>query len=162
MKFNPIKPNPAPKLIPNAILLGLAMWLIQSATPSALAAGPFYWDNLTGAGFGTAGGTWSSSGNTGVPGWNADSTGTATPGTVITATTDTSENFGTGTTGGGLAAGTVTVSGAVNAGPLVFGSLSGAIVLSGGTSITLPASPPFRSATRRIPSAFRSPALPPV
>jgi fibronectin-binding autotransporter adhesin len=122
-----------------ALLLALAVLLNQFAVPSAFAAGPFYWDNLTGAGFGTAGGTWSSAGNTGIPGWSTDSTAAADPSgaNIITTTNDTSENFGSGTAG--LAAGTVTVSGAVNSGNIIFGSASGAITISGGTSITLPA-----------------------
>jgi autotransporter-associated beta strand protein len=124
---------------PAFALLALAL-LTQFAAPSAFAQTIHYWDNQTGAGFGTAGGTWSSSGNAGIPGWSTDSTGNTDPSgaNIITGTTDTSENFGSVTAG--LATGTISVSGAVNAGSnIVFGAASGNITLSGGTSITLPA-----------------------
>ena len=113
--------------------------LALSAAPSVHAAGPYYWDNLAGSGFGAAGGIWSSAGNTGIPGWGTDSTAAADPSVsnIITATTDTGENFGSSTAG--LASGIVTVDGAVSSGSLVFGSQAGAITISGGTSINLPA-----------------------
>ena len=116
--------------------LSLATLLVAAITlwANGAFAQPYYYDNLAGAGFGTAGGTWSSGGNTGIPGWNTDSTGTATPGTVTTGTGD-ALNFGSvvGVTTNALAAGTITVSGAVSAGTLSYGGGSGAIVLSGGT-----------------------------
>ena len=97
--------------------------------------GPYYWDNNGGTtGFGTpAAGTWSSAGTVGsaTQGWNTVATGTPAPsGTITTDNTD-SLNFGTGTTGNGLGAGTITVSGTVNAGNLTFGSQSGNITFSG-------------------------------
>ena len=121
--------------------LSLATLLVAAITlwANGAFAQPYYYDNLAGAGFGTAGGTWSSGGNTGIPGWNTDSTGTATPGTATpgTVTTGTGDalNFGSvvGVTTNALAAGTITVSGAVSAGTLSYGGGSGAIVLSGGT-----------------------------
>lgn len=94
-----------------------------------------YWDNngSTG-GFGTAAGTWAASttGN-GSQGWSAALGGNVTPGTASVATVD-SVHFGSNVDG--LATGTVTVSGAVSANRITFGSASGAIMLSGGT-ITL-------------------------
>ena len=116
-----------------ASLLGLSV-LLMFVAPSVFAQA-YYWDNVAGAGFGTAGGTWSATTAGPIPGWNTDSTGTAAPGSVTTATTDTSENFGSPTAA--LAAGTVTVSGTVSSGPIFFETNSGVIVLSGGT-ITLP------------------------
>ena len=112
--------------------------LVQFATNSAFAAGPYYWDSNTNtAGFGTATGTWSATtAPTATQGWSTDATGASALSSVTTATTDTSENFGAAATG--LGAGTVTVSGTVNSGPLFFGAASGAITLSGGT-LTLPA-----------------------
>ena len=115
----------------------LAVMLTQFAAPSAFAQTTNYWDNnSTSSGFGTAGGTWASPT---VSQWSTDPTGVATPGASITTLlTDVSENFGTAANG--LGAGTITVSGAVNAGTnIVFGAASGAITLSGGTSISLPA-----------------------
>ena len=57
-----------------------------------------------------------------------------TPGNVTTGTGDTLY-FGTDTATYGLGAGTVGVSGTVNAGSLYFGSQSGAITLSSGATI---------------------------
>ena len=136
MKTKSIKRFPIHQSI--AVGAMLAALFLQFAVPSAFAAGSFYWDNnTTTAGFGTAGGTWSSAGSTL---WNGDPLGGSAGGllgnTITTASSDTSENFGTASYG--LAAGTVTVSGTVNSGPIIFGSQSGAIVLLGGT-ITLPA-----------------------
>jgi len=117
----------------------------RSARPAALAlallAAPslhaqLYWDNNGGtAGFGTATGTWAATTtNNSTQGWSTDSTGSTLPsGTTNTTTTD-ALNFGTSSDG--LAAGTITVSGTVNANSLTFGSASGNITLSGGT-ITL-------------------------
>jgi len=110
-----------------AFLLGTTLL----ASPSAQAI-TYYWDNLAGAGFGTAGGTWSATTAAGIPGWNTDATGAAVPASVDTLTTD-AINFGTATAGQGLAAGTIMVTATVAAGNITFGSQSGAIVLSGGT-----------------------------
>jgi autotransporter-associated beta strand protein len=90
-------------------------------------------NNTDAASFGTAGGTWAAP----TSGWTTNAAGTAVPGSVTTATTDTL-NFGTSSDG--LAAGTITVSGTVGSGNITFGSASGAIVLAGGT-ITLAAAP---------------------
>ena len=100
------------------------------AAPSASAA-IYYWDNAAGAGFGTAGGTWTV---TTVSQWNTDATGVAAAGASITTantngTTD-ALNFGNGATG--LGAGTIDVD-TVGAGDMTFASGSGAIVLSGST-----------------------------
>ena len=110
------------------------------ATPAAFAAGPFYWDdNAAGTGFGTAGastGTWAAPTAGTVAGWSTSATGANAFAAVTTATSDTSENFGTPTVG--LGAGTITVSGSPNSGPIIFGAASGAITISGGTKISLP------------------------
>jgi len=92
----------------------------------------YYWDNNgTTNGFGTAAGTWAvpTTGNSS-QGWSTSATGILLPGNVTTATTD-SLNFGTASAG--LSAGTITVSGTVNAANVTFGAASGAITLSGGT-----------------------------
>ena len=117
----------------NTWLAGLS-WLVMAAL--ILAALParatnYYWDNLAGAGFGTAGGTWFDTGNTGIPGWNTDSTGAAAPGTVITTTGDQCF-FGSDTLA--LGSGTVAVSGTNLAQQLKFGKVSGAITLGAGVS----------------------------
>ncbi|MCE9553743.1 MAG: autotransporter-associated beta strand repeat-containing protein [Planctomycetes bacterium] len=115
-------------------LLGAVMLASLLASGSAAQATIYYWDNngVT-AGFGTAGGTWGTSTN-----WNTSGTGSPAPAfTSPTATTD-DVNFGNGATG--LAAGTVSVSGSGQAfGTMIFASGSGAIVVSGGTSLTMAA-----------------------
>ena len=79
-------------------LAALTALLAQLAMPPAQAAGPDYWDNLAGAGFGTAGGTWSAAGNTGIPAWGTDSSAATDPsGTITTATTDATINNNTWT-----------------------------------------------------------------
>ncbi|MFO1486362.1 MAG: autotransporter-associated beta strand repeat-containing protein [Verrucomicrobiaceae bacterium] len=94
-------------------------------------AATYYWDNnTTTAGFGTAGGTWA---DPTLNLWSTDSTGVAAPGASITTGTADALNFGTGTVGNGLGAGTITVSGTVDSGNITFGAQSGAILLSGGT-----------------------------
>jgi len=93
----------------------------------------YYWDNNgTTAGFGTAAGTWAvpTTGDS-TQGWSTDATGVTLPGASVTTATTDSLNFGNGATG--LAAGTIAVSGTVDAGDMTFASGSGAIVLSGGT-----------------------------
>ena len=114
-----------------------------SAIVALLAAAPagaatYYWDNNgTTAGFGTASGTWA---DPTVSQWSTSNAGTATPGASVTtlstnATTD-AVNFGNTSTG--LATGTITVSGTVNAGAMTFASGSGAITLSGGSINIIP------------------------
>jgi autotransporter-associated beta strand protein len=116
---------------PFAGILNDSTWGFTTEPPPAT----YYWDNNgTSAGFGTAGNTWSSGGGTL---WNNDPAGgTVAPSTlgtnVISRTLD-NVFFGTNTALYGLAAGTITVSGTVNAGTITFGSQNGAITLSGGT-----------------------------
>jgi fibronectin-binding autotransporter adhesin len=115
-----------------AVLHGIAAAAFFSAFASTQAA-TYYWDNNGSAdGFGTAGGTWSSPTSGGASGWSQSSSGNVTIDGVTTSTSD-ALYFGTSTANYGLASGTVTVSGAVNAGDILFGSQSGAIALSGGT-----------------------------
>jgi fibronectin-binding autotransporter adhesin len=109
-------------------------WLMHFTSPTASAVGgPYFWDN-DGAtpGFGVATGTWTTpTVGSATEGWSTSLTGDLLPGTVATDTTDTL-NFGSSTTA--LAAGTVTVSGTVNANKIVFAaSTSGPFTLSGGT-----------------------------
>lgn len=114
-------------------LLGSSLLALLGSS-AAFAAGPYYWDNLAGAGFGSAGGTWSATTAGPIPGWNTDSTGALAPSSVTTGTGD-ALNFGSATDN--LGAGTITV-GTVSSGDMTFATGSGAIVLSGGT-ITLAA-----------------------
>jgi autotransporter-associated beta strand protein len=100
---------------------------------SSASAQALYWDN-DGAtpGFGTATGTWAAptTGN-GTQGWSSDATGATLP-TDVTTTTGNTLNFGT--SAAALAAGTITVSGTVDANKIVFAaSTSGPFTLSGGT-----------------------------
>ncbi len=91
----------------------------------------FYWDgNGTVSGFGTAAGTWAAPT---ISQWSFSEDGTATPEASATTFTFLPVNFGTASAG--LAAGTITVSGTVEAGSLQFGSASEAIILSGGSII---------------------------
>jgi autotransporter-associated beta strand protein len=114
-----------------AAALALALLAFGSAAHAQL-----YWDNNGGtAGFGTATGTWAApTTNNSTQGWSTDATGATLPSSTTTTSTSDALNFGTGSAG--LAAGTITVSGTVNANSLTFGSASGNITLSGGT-ITL-------------------------
>ncbi len=100
-------------------------------------AADYYWDNASAAGFGTAGGTWEAPT---LNLWSLDPTGVAAREASITTGTSDALHFGTATVG--LGAGTITVSGEVSANSLTFGSASGAIILSGGTSITLDGTTP--------------------
>ena len=89
----------------------------------------YYWDNtspIETTGFGTAGGTWGTDAK-----WSTSNTGVVTPGTTATTTNDTL-NFGTATASYGLATGTITINGTVEAKSITVGSQSGAITLSGG------------------------------
>ncbi len=110
-------------------LAGLA--LIASPAAHAIV---YYWDNITGAGFGTAGGTWA---DPTVNKWNTNNTGAGAGAASITTTTADNVNFGTGTNG--LLGGTIAISGTVQAGNITFGTASGNIILSGGTAINLAA-----------------------
>lgn len=111
--------------------LATAAFVLAIAAPSVQAI-TYYWDqNGTTTGFGTATGTWT---DPTVSRWSTSSAGTGTPGASITTTTGDALNFGTDATGGGLATGTITVTGTVNAASLRFGSqTTGAVTLSGGT-----------------------------
>jgi fibronectin-binding autotransporter adhesin len=103
---------------------------------SSAHAATYYWDgNNDTSGFGTASGTWADpTAGTLTSGWSTSSTGvTVVDGNSVTTTTADAVNFGTNSVGFGLAAGTITVSGTVNASSLTFGSQSGAVTLSGGT-----------------------------
>lgn len=106
-----------------------AVALLLCATP--VFADVVYWDtNGSTAGFGTASGTWAAPTPGGTTGWSLDSTGASAIGSVTTTTADT-VNFGTDTDG--LGAGTINISGTVEAAILRFGKASGPIVVSGGT-----------------------------
>ena len=102
------------------------------ATPAAHAT-TYYWDdNAATAGFGTAGastGTWAAPTAGPTAGWSLSDTGANSFAPFTTGTTD-ALNFGLTTAG--LGAGTITVSGTVDAGNMTFASGSGAIGLSGG------------------------------
>lgn len=111
---------PLPALIAGLLL---SMSLHGSAT-----AVDYYWDtNGDTVGFGTAGGTWGTSGF-----FSTNSSGTVAT-TLETTTQADGIAFGTGAAGFGLATGTVTVSGSQNIGNMSFGSESGAVTLTGGT-----------------------------
>ncbi|MEX1048674.1 MAG: autotransporter-associated beta strand repeat-containing protein [Akkermansiaceae bacterium] len=113
--------------IPRPTLASLA--LVIAVTSGSAHATTYYWDNNnTTSGFGTAGGTWAAPT---VDLWSTDSTGIASPGASITTNTADALYFGTDTLG--LASGTITISGTVNAQSLFFGKASGAITLSGGS-----------------------------
>ena len=101
--------------------------LLQSAS-----AVTYYWDtNNSTAGFGTAGGTWAApTTNNSTQGWSTSSVGNISISGSNTTTTSDALNFGTST--GGLATGTITVSGNVSSAGITFGTASGNITLSGG------------------------------
>ena len=111
--------------------------LATALAPQESSAATYYYDNDSSTpGFGTAGGTWAAPTPGPIPGWTTDATGSSIPGSISTTTSDPI-NFGNGATG--LGAGTVTLSGTLSSSNITFASGSGAIVLSGGTSLTLPA-----------------------
>ena len=119
------------------IAFPLASAIAALLAASHTQAATFYWDdNGSTVGFGNAtGGAWSedntSASSPGTGRWTTGSDGTvAGSPTQATANTD-AFNFGSPTHG--LGAGTITVSGTVNMGSLTYSSLSGAIVLTGGT-----------------------------
>jgi fibronectin-binding autotransporter adhesin len=111
-----------------------AAFFVHFAASSAFAV-PYYWDtDGATAGFGTAAGIWAAP-TTGdaTQGWSTDSTGATLPGNVTTTTGDIL-NFGTSTVP--LAAGTISITGTVDANRLVLaGSTSGPFTFSGGTIV---------------------------
>jgi autotransporter-associated beta strand protein len=118
--------------IPNDGLLFVsgANWSVSSG-PAEGPSATYYWDsNGAAAGFGNAQGVWSEP-TAGSPtqGWSSSAAGTLLPGEVSTISPD-SLFFGTGERG--LGAGSITVSGSVEAGNLNFGAASGNITLAGG------------------------------
>jgi len=132
MKTRTSPRSPRSETSPKAGLFLCALAVLALVAVQPAQAATYYWDtNDTTAGFGTAGGTW----GTNVY-WSTSNAGTVAP-TVTSPTTSDDLNFGYTTTG--LAAGTVSVNGTVNAKSLTFASGSGAITLSGGTAINLAA-----------------------
>lgn len=113
-------------------LFASGAFLAFGFTPEAYAQR--YWDgNDNAAGFGAASGTWAvPTAGTTTAGWSASAAGTDVVDSTnyTTLITDTL-NFGNGATG--LGAGTIAVSGTVDAANLTFASGTGAIELSGGT-----------------------------
>jgi autotransporter-associated beta strand protein len=131
-----------PRILSTARLsIPLASAIAALLAVESVSATTYYWDNNGAtAGFGSATGTWAAP-TTGdaTQGWSTSSTGALLPGNITTANTNATTdalNFGNTTTG--LAAGTINVSGTVNAGAITFAagsvaSPSGPITLSGGT-----------------------------
>lgn len=115
---------------------------------SAAHADVLYWDSNNGtAGFGAAAGTWAAPTNgTTTAGWSTSAAGTTVVnGNSVTTTTFDDLNFGSGLGSLGYA-GTITVSGTVDAGNLTTfsnratnGASGNPITLSGGTAINLAA-----------------------
>jgi autotransporter-associated beta strand protein len=123
-----MKRKPSVQMITKAVVLASALMF-----GNTVSAADYYWDNNdTTNGFGTAGGTWA---DPTVNLWSLDPTGVAAREASVTTGTSDALHFGTAAVG--LAAGTITVSGTVSANSLTFGSASGHVTLSGGTSLTL-------------------------
>lgn len=121
------------QLLPLVVLALCAAMLM----PTLVKAATYYFDNDSSTpGFGTAGGVWAAPTLGPIPGWTTSPTGVNVPGSITTLTTDPI-NFGNGATG--LGAGTITLSGALSSGNITFAGGSGSILLTGGTSLTLPA-----------------------
>lgn len=109
----------------SALIAGL---LLSIGLQGSATAVDYYWDtNGDTLGFGTAGGTWGSSGF-----FSTNSSGTVAT-TLETTTQSDGIAFGTDAVGFGLATGTVTVSGSQSIGNVSFGAASGAVTLTGGT-----------------------------
>ena len=112
----------------------LASAIAAILVTQAAYAGTYYWDTtdpIQDAGFGNAGGTWGSDES-----WSDSKAGTSAFG-ILSPTTSDDLNFGYLTTG--LGTGTVALTGTQSAKSLTFAFGSGAIALSGGTAINLPA-----------------------
>jgi fibronectin-binding autotransporter adhesin len=125
--------RPLTRISPRAALILAGSVAALFAAPSAQAA-TYYWDgNDNIVGFGIATGVWAAPTlGTTTWGWSTSLAGVdVIAGNSVTSTTDDAINFGSGASG--LGAGTVTVSGTVDAGSITFASSSGAITLSGGT-----------------------------
>lgn len=109
-----------------------ASFLCHFSATSASAQTTYYWDNDgTTPGFGTAGGTWAvpTTGD-GTQGWSTDATGATLPSNI---TTTSGDILNCGNTATGLATGSISVTGTVDANKLIIASGSGTITLSGGT-----------------------------
>jgi hypothetical protein len=136
---------------------GIALLVGGAFLAPAAHAATYYWDNNgTNPGYGTAGGTWAEPTiGDATQGWSTSNTGVLLPATITTLSTNATTdalNFGVATAGNGLGAGTITVSGTVQAGNMTFGSLSGVIVIRGGPSIAQP----WRQTSRSIAPRKRS------
>jgi len=113
------------RLLPRVVWATALLVVVSSTSPAAT----WYWDaNGSTAGFGTAGGTWTTT-TSGTPGWSSSSAGTANTATPVTTGTDDRVQFGTASAG--LSAGTITVSGTVATNSMQFGTASGNITFSG-------------------------------
>ena len=131
-----MEPNPiqTPKTMKNIPSLALSSAIAAQLFALTATAATYYWDdNAAGLDFGTAGastGTWTGTTAGPTAGWSLSGTGVDA---FAPFTTDLADvlNFGNGAVG--LGAGTIAVSGTVNAGNMTFASGSGAILLSGGT-----------------------------
>jgi autotransporter-associated beta strand protein len=119
-------------------IMALACMALVLFTAGTSLAETYYWDsNTNSAGFGIAQGAWAAPTiPSGTQGWTTNSAGSTALNSVTTATSD-SLNFGNG--GTGLAIGTITIIGTVNAGDLTFASGSGAITLQTGRINLAPA-----------------------
>lgn len=117
----------------HSFLLGSA--LLAAAT-MANAQSTYYWDSNNGTtGFGNTDGTWSATTTgTSTRGWTTAPTGnTIVNGNSVTTGLSDTVNFGTSAYAYGTGTRTVTVSGTVNVGTIVFGNTSIRTNLSGGT-----------------------------
>ena len=111
-------------VLSNVFMTSIGLFSLLVVNPSY--ATSLYWDtNSTTAGFNTVSGTWGTNNY-----WNTDSTGGA--GTFSTTTTSTDDVF-FGSATDTIGAGTVTISGTVNANGFDFAQSTGAITLTGGT-----------------------------
>lgn len=124
------------KLIPTHSFIAAVLVVLTVLSLTTSSAVTYYWDNDGAtAGFGTAAGTWAAPTiGDGTQGWSTDATGGTLPGNVTTTTNDVLL-FGVNTLS--LAAGTLNVSGTVEANRINFAGASTGIVISNGTAIRL-------------------------
>ncbi|MEY3897312.1 MAG: toxins and related Ca2+-binding domain, partial [Verrucomicrobiota bacterium] len=116
----------------------LATAIAALISAQSASAATFYWDSTptpATAGFGTAGGTWSSNSlTTGDGRWTTSATGIVSGSASQGTSSADAFNFGTATDG--LASGSITIGGSsgtpINVGSITFGSASGTITLNGG------------------------------